>query len=123
MVVEWRHTPGEDECCVRCEESGRNFHELLKDLHAALLSEGIEVRLEEVITDPSHDPENSLLLNGVPIGDLVNEAATAQGWCSSRRCEPAKLNFTETLHNGKKCLIAPELLLRKAILLALEEEN
>ncbi|MDD1718412.1 MAG: DUF2703 domain-containing protein [Methanoregulaceae archaeon] len=123
VVVEWRHSPGEDDCCIRCEETGKDFHELLRDLHPALLSEGIQVRVVESIADPAQGQVNRLLLNGVPVENLVGEAARAQGWCSSRRCEKPALAFTETLQDGKRCEVVPELLLRKAILLALEEEE
>ncbi len=122
VVVEWRHSPGEDECCVLCEETGKDFHELLRDLHPALLSEGIQVVINEVLTDPAQGPVNLILLNGIPIEHLVSVAATAQGWCSSRRCEKPAPAFTVTLQDGKRCELVPELLIRKAILLALEDE-
>ncbi len=119
----WRHSPGKNDCCVRCEETGKDFNELLSDLHPALATEGITVRKVEIIADPAEGQVNCLLLNGIPIETLVGEAAVAQGWCSSRRCENPRPAFTETMHNGERCEVVPELLLRKAILLALEEET
>jgi len=117
FVVLWRRRSGA-ECPYRTADTGLSLAELLRELVPVLEENGVavEVRGEET------DGEGMVYFNGVPLDDLLAEAAGAERYCAgpSRMEElgnPA-LAFDPDAPVGR---VLPEIFFRKAVLLALEE--
>ena len=124
LSVLWRHTADQERPCLTCSDTGRSFSELLELLIPAFDDEGIVLDYrEELVPDDASLPENTVLLNGTPIGALLSYAARGEEYCHASRCRPH-----EHIHrrfpdiSGVMCDEAPEILFRKAILLALDDE-
>lgn len=101
-------------------ETGKDLFTLIRELGPVLDAEGIKVEIEEKgLSDPEIMEE--LFFNGTRVEDLLMQAAESQGWCSARRCETGVEGYAKKgSRGGSITLEAPELLIRKAILLALE---
>lgn len=117
FVVLWQRRPGAP-CPYRTADTGLSLAKLLKELFPVLEENGVavEVRVEEV------SGKGDLFFNEVPIDALLAEAAGAERYCSgpSRMEElgnPA-LAFDPDAPVGR---VLPEILFRKAVLLALED--
>lgn len=119
LDVLWVHGPGSKITYLRIAETGKDLFTLLRELGPVLDAEGIRVEVEEkVLSDQGAFEE--LYFNGMHVEDLIMKAAESQGWCSARRCEPGIEGYAEWgERNGFRTLETPELLIRKAILLAL----
>lgn len=62
------------------------------------------------------------MLNGRSLEDLVREADRAQFLCHSSKCQPFHSSVEITRNDkGMRCLKAPEILFRKAILSSMED--
>ncbi|NYT07356.1 MAG: DUF2703 domain-containing protein [Methanomicrobiales archaeon] len=124
LSVVWRHTGDQQEPCLTCSDTGRTFSDLLALLIPAFDEEGIRLEFrEEAVPGEGGLPENAVLLNGIPIGYLLSHAARGEEYCHASRCRPPEhihRRFPDT--SGVMCDEAPEILFRKAILLALDDE-
>ncbi|MDD4255490.1 MAG: hypothetical protein PHP59_08965 [Methanofollis sp.] len=116
VVLWWRRTG--TECPYRTADTGLTLAELLIELIPVLEENGVavEVRVEEA------GEGSGVFFNGVPLDDLLAEAAGAERYCAgpSRMEElgnPA-LTFDPNAPVGR---VLPEIFFRKAVLLALEE--
>lgn len=124
LSVLWRHTAGQEQPCLSCSDTGRSFSGLLELLVPAFDDEGIVLGFrEELVPGTTGLPENTVLLNGIPITYLLSHAAQGEEYCHASRCRPP-----EHIHrrfpdpSGVMCDEAPEILFRKAILLSLDDE-
>jgi hypothetical protein len=123
LEVTWRHTPDQAGPCLTCTDTGRTFTELLEELLTAFREEGISVRFTDQVVPPGVPPENLLLLNGIAIGPLLSHAAQGEEYCQASKCmPPAHLHRHYTGPGGIPCDEAPEILVRKAIVLSLDQE-
>jgi hypothetical protein len=123
LSVLWRHTADQVKPCLSCSDTGRSFS-VLDLLIPAFNEEGIVLDFrEEIISGDAGNPENIVLLNEIPIGLFLSHAARGEEYCHASRCRPP-----EHIHrhypdaSGVRCDEAPEILFRKAILLALDDE-
>jgi hypothetical protein len=124
LSVLWRHTGDQDRPCLTCSDTGRSFSELLDLLIPAFNEEGIVLDFrEDLVPGNPAQSESAVILNGIPIELLLSHAARGEEYCHASRCRPP-----EHIHrrfpgpSGVTCDEAPEILFRKAILLALDEE-
>lgn len=123
LIVTWTPRPGEPHPCAICSDSGLSFLELLSSVSPLLEGDGIPVTLVENLLFPgSPTEEGGFLLNGRPLEELLRESDRAQFLCHSSRCQPytSGVDITRDEH-GIRCIRAPEILFRKAILRSLEE--
>jgi hypothetical protein len=120
LGVVWVHRPGLKVPYIWVAETGKDLFTLLRELSPVLDAEGIRVEIDERgLPDPETVEE--LFFNGTRVEDLLMQAAESQGWCSARRCEPEIEGYAKKgARGGSITLEAPELLIRKAILLALD---
>lgn len=117
FVVLWRRRPG-TACPYRTADTGLSLSELLRDLVPVLEENGVTVEMEV----EEADGEGGVFFNGVTLDDLLAEAVGAERYCAgpSRMEElgnPA-LAFDPNAPVGR---VLPEIIFRKAVLLALEE--
>ncbi len=124
LSVLWRHTGDQEKPCLTCSDTGRSFPGLLEDLIPAFDEEGITLDFrEERLPGDTGIPENVVLLNGIPIGLLLSHAARGEEYCHASRCRPPEhIHWRFPDASGVMCDEAPEILFRKAILLAMDEE-
>jgi hypothetical protein len=124
LSVLWRHTVDQEAPCITCSDTGRSFSDLLELLIPAFDEEGMDLDFrDELIPGDTGMPENTVLLNGIPIGPLLTYAAQGEEYCHASRCRPPghiHRRFPDA--SGVMCDEAPEILFRKAILLALDDE-
>lgn len=124
LEMVWRHSEGQAGPCMRCTDTGKTFLELLKELLPVFDDEGIRLDFREELVPPGTAvPINHLRLNGIPLHVLLSRAAEGEEYCHASKCMPLK-NFHRQVRgpDGITCDEAPEMIVRKAILLALEEE-
>jgi hypothetical protein len=119
LGILWVHRPGSKVSYLRVAETGNDLFTLLKELGPVFEAEGIRVEVrEKVLSDPVDTEE--LYFNGMHVEELIMKAAESQGWCSARRCEPGIEGYAKWgERNGLRTFETTELLIRKAILLAL----
>jgi len=125
LEMVWRHSEGQAGPCMRCTDTGKTFLELLKELLPVFDDEGIRLDFREELVPPGTAvPINFLRLNGIPLHVLLSRAAEGEEYCHASKCMPLK-NIHRQVRgpDGITCDEAPEMIARKAILLALEEKR
>lgn len=90
LLVEWRHI-GEsvDATCERCAATGRTLAEaeVVAAIRPALSARRIRVRVTGTVLPPERIAEsNTILFNGVPIEDLLDEVRVEMTPCASCSC-------------------------------------
>jgi hypothetical protein len=124
LSILWRHTGDQEAPCLTCSDTGRSFSELLELLIPAFDDEGVNLDYrEELVPGDAGMPENTVILNDIPIGPLLSYAARGEEYCHASRCRPPEhihRRFPDV--SGVMCDEAPEILFRKAILLSLDDE-
>jgi hypothetical protein len=117
FAVLWRRV-GDAPCPYRSEDTGRSLQDLLGEIVPLLEENGVFVE----ITVEKAEESAGVWFNGVPLSDLIDEAAGAQRYCSgpSRMEELGRPEraYEEGVRAG--CIV-PEIIFRKAVLLALED--
>lgn len=123
LNIIWRHMPEESARCVLCSDSHLTFPDLLSAISPLLENDGIGVRFEEQLLSPSVDQTRAgIFLNGRPLEGLLHDCDRAQSLCHSSACEPFQSSVHITRDDaGHRCISAPEILFRKAILKSLED--
>lgn len=123
LSVTWTRLPGEGKPCVLCSDTGVSFFELLSSIRPLLERDGIGVSCEEIPEPPFGIPRDGILmLNGKNLEDLVRDADRAWFLCHSSKCQPFNSSVEITRNErGERCMEAPEILFRKAILASLED--
>lgn len=117
-MVLWRRGPGV-RCQYRTTDTERSLGVVLGEIRPLLEENGVavEVRVEEVAGDVSE-----VYFNGLPLQDLVEEIARAEAYCSGpSRME--ELGHPEIAYDPEARVgcVVPEIIFRKAVLIALEE--
>jgi len=117
LTIYWRRA-GEAPCPYRSVDTGRTLPDLLREIVPLLEENGVsvEVKVEKA------DENTGVWFNGIPLADLIEEAAGAQRYCTgpSRMEELGhpEIAYEEGVRSG--CAV-PEIIFRKAVLLALED--
>ena len=83
LIIEWKHLAVEGETCDRCHDTGENLIQEIKRLNRDLNSSGYEVNLlETILSEDEISNSNSILLNGVPIEEVI-ELKVSENYCAS----------------------------------------
>ncbi|QSZ67369.1 DUF2703 domain-containing protein [Methanofollis aquaemaris] len=118
FVVLWRRGVGV-RCQYRTTDTGRSLGAVLSEMRPLLEENGIEI---EIRVEETADDRSEVFFNEIPLEDLVDEVAGAAAYCTgpSRMEELGhpEIAYASGAHAG--CVV-PEIIFRKAILLALEE--
>jgi hypothetical protein len=121
LVVLWGHIPGNIRTIIRASDTGKTLQVLIEEIRPLLLHEGttVSVVYEELARGEDRD---RVLMNGIPLESLVAQAASGQARCRQSGCMPATVIYPRYIPTpGGLVMEAPEILFRKAVLLALEE--
>jgi hypothetical protein len=122
LTVLWRHSGDQAEPCLSCTDTRKSFMRLLEELLPAFREEGIEFTYQDETVSPGKGLKvNTVELNGNSLYLLLSRAAEGEEYCHASRCMPIRNLFRQIPGpDGILCGEAPEILFRKAILLALE---
>jgi len=122
LTVLWKHSGDQAEPCLSCTDTRKSFMGLLEELLPAFRAEGIEFTFQEETVPPGKGTKvNAIELNGTSIYLLLSQAAEGEEYCHASRCMPIRNLFRQIPgSDGILCGEAPEILFRKAILIALE---
>ena len=107
--------------CYRSNDTGKDFFTLLDELTPLLLSDGTIVTYDRFT--PAKNENRAVCLNGTNLESLMEQAEQSQDYCHASRCMMHTGNRRLVVNaDGAVCHEAPEIVFRKAILIALEEE-
>lgn len=122
LTVLWKHSGDQTEPCLFCTDTGRTFMGLLEELLPAFRDEEIDLSFREVVVSPGNGTKvNTVELNGISLLLLLSRAAEGEEYCHASKCLPIQSLYRLIPGpGGILCGEAPEILFRKAILLALE---
>lgn len=118
----WKHSGDQAEPCLFCTDTRKSFTGLLEELLPAFREEGIELVFEDETVSPGKGMKvNAVELNGISLSLLLSRAAEGEEYCHASKCMPIQ-NLVRQIPgpDGILCGEAPEILFRKAILIALE---
>ena len=122
LTVVWKHTGDQHDPCLFCKDTKKSFLTLLEELLPVFKEEGIELTFkDEPIPSEKGIKVNTVELNGISLLLLLSHAAEGEEYCHASKCMPIR-NLYRLIPgpDGILCGEAPEILFRKAILLALE---
>ncbi|MDK2975497.1 MAG: hypothetical protein PWP08_1868 [Methanofollis sp.] len=117
LAITWRRV-GAAPCPYRSADTGRSLPDLLGEIVPMLEENGVSVE----VTVENTDEGAGVWFNGIPLADLVEDASGAQRYCAgpSRMEELGRpeIAYEEEARSG--CIV-PEIIFRKAVLIALED--
>jgi len=122
LTMVWKHSVDQNEPCLSCTDTKKSFLTLLQELLPVFREEGIEFIFRDVpITSEKGIKVNTVELNDISLFLLLSHAAEGEEYCHASKCMPIR-NLYRLIPgpDGILCGEAPEILFRKAILLALE---
>ena len=84
LTIEWKHLDVEGETCDRCSDTGETVRSACEVLVKDLQPRGWDVTFKETLLAEDQIPEsNMVLINGIPIEDLLPEAEKSENCCDS----------------------------------------
>jgi hypothetical protein len=121
LLIEWKHVHGIPETCIRSSDSEKTLQQLIDDIRPLLERDGISVHVDRSDLSGEH-PRDVVALNGIPLESLIATAGSGQSYCRSTKCMQVQEDYPRFVTTSQGiCMEAPEILFRKAVLLALEE--
>jgi hypothetical protein len=117
LSIEWKHYENEGATCLRCSATGKTLAQVVAQLEQELAPQGVTIRFTETKLSESEIPSsNMILLNGIPMEQLLAGAETSESLCSSCGCLAGRETFCRTIEfEGKSYEEIPEELIRKAV--------
>jgi hypothetical protein len=84
LSIEWRHLDVEGNTCERCSDTGDTVRSAYERLQKELQPRGWHVTLKETLLNEYEIPEsNMILINGIPMEQLLPEAEASENGCES----------------------------------------
>jgi hypothetical protein len=84
LEIEWRHLDKAGKTCDRCSDTGTEVRRACEDLTRELEPAGWMVSFRETRLTEKEIPEsNAVLLNGIPIEELLPKARKSENCCAS----------------------------------------
>jgi len=117
LRIEWRHYAKDGATCERCSRTGTTLSELLNELAEELKTKGVTVTFTETLLPEEAMPlSNLVLLNDVPLEDVLEDARASENPCQSCSCLTGKDTSCRTVeHEGVVYEEIPASLIRKAV--------
>ena len=86
LSLEWKHYDKKGETCLRCDNTGKNIQEALKDISENLNYNEVDISYKETKLDAEEMPEsNMILINNKPIEEIMS-ATVSENYCHSCSC-------------------------------------
>jgi hypothetical protein len=84
LVIEWRHLDEEGNTCIRCSETGAALGVVVERLAEECRPEGWEIVFKESkLTKDEIASSNLILLNGIPIENVLPNGRGSESHCES----------------------------------------
>jgi len=84
VVVEWMHLEKDEKTCDRCDRTGQEVQEVVSRLNAECGPKDVQIeRVETKLTGSEIERSNLVLVNGIPIENLLPNAEASKSHCSS----------------------------------------
>ena len=117
LTIEWRHYDKEGTTCDRCAATGTSVTAVVEALTEELAAKGIDVIFTETKLPAELMAESNLiLLNGVPLDKVLENAAANENHCTSCSCLTGTATSCRTvIHDGKTYEEIPAELIRQAV--------
>lgn len=122
LVIEWRHFEQEGATCQRCSATGSNLRRVVQELEHELAPSGGRVLFVETPLNGDRIGESNLILiNGIPIEELLRGANASKNPCPSCGCLTGREEYCRTLErDGQVYEEIPEEMIRMAARQALK---
>lgn len=125
IIIEWKHFDKEGNTCKRCSDTGISIQTAISELKEELEKKNIGISFKETKLSESEIKEsNSIVINGIPIEDLLADTKAIETHCNSC-CEliGSSINCRALDCNGQTTEDIPVGLIKKAVINLLEKEN
>jgi|WetSurMetagenome_2_1015567.scaffolds.fasta_scaffold21109_5 hypothetical protein len=123
LLIEWKHAPGNGETCIRSTDTGKTFQQIIDEVRPLLERDGISLQVNRQVLPVGH-PRDIILLNGILLEELIAMAGSGQSYCRSTKCMQVQEDYPHFVTTSEGiCMEAPEILFRKSVLLALEDND
>lgn len=121
LEITWQHSSDISESAVRSADTGKTIREIIREIERPLTDAGISVSYIEELIPNEGAGVDEILLNGRPFRELYSGVKASHDYCHarSRREEFCCHPLAEEEQSSSDMT---EFLIRKTILLALEEE-
>lgn len=84
IFIEWKHFDKNGNTCIRCSKTGLAIQKAVDKLKDNLKKNGINIRLKETkIPEKEIQASNSILINGIPIENLLGKTKKIETPCDS----------------------------------------
>lgn len=125
LAIEWRHYDKEGKTCDRCAATGSSVSEVVAGLTKELADRGITVTFTETkLPEELMAQSNMVLVNGIPLEDVLDKAAADENSCPSCSCLTGSETSCRTVeYEGKSYEEIPAELIRKAAYKVIESNQ
>ena len=122
LVIEWRHYDKAGDTCDRCSSTGTTLSGVISELSRELEAEGITVTFTEtLLPEEEMAQSNLILINGIPLESLLDDATSSENSCQSCSCLTGKETSCRTVeHHGDVYEEIPAELIRQAVYRSLQ---
>jgi len=116
LTIEWRHYEKDGATCDRCAATGTSVRDVVSELSKELAARGVTVTfVETILPEELLAQSNMVLLNGVPLEAILDNAAANENPCPSCSCLTGSQTSCRTIeYQGKTHEEIPGELIRKA---------
>lgn len=117
LKIEWRHYDKAGQTCDRCTATGSSVREVVSELSNELAEKEVNVTFTETrLPEELMAQSNMLLINGVPLEAILDNAVADENHCASCSCLTGSETSCRTVeYEGKSYEEIPAELIRKAI--------
>lgn len=124
LTIEWRHYEKEGQTCDRCSTTGKSVKEVVAALTTELAGQEVSITFIETPLPKEQMPESNLiLLNGIPLEEILAEAEASESHCASCSCLTGTDTSCRTIeYNGNTYEEIPKELIRKGVYTVLKIE-
>jgi len=117
IVIEWLHLEVGGATCRRCGDTGLELARAIEQLQAECAPRGVEIVARETPLPPGQIAKsNTILINGVPLEEVLPDAEASTSCCSSCGDLTGRQEQCRTLvHLGQAYETIPRDLIRQAV--------
>ena len=121
VLIEWRYFSKNGKTCSGCRETKNNLDSAIEELTDELTPKGIKLEFVKKVLPQSQIKEsNIILINGVPLEDIVPNTAKGKSECCSCGDLCGKPTDCRTVNQGQSVFEEiPASLIKEAVLIKL----
>lgn len=122
LSIEWRHYVNAGATCDRCAATGASVRQVVSELTQELAALGVSVTfVETALHEEMMAQSNLILMNGVPLEAVLDNAAADENHCQSCSCLTGSDTSCRTIeYQGKTYEEIPPELIRQAAMKVLK---